>query len=41
MPRGENVITVGLSPRPQSDERIRERIRGSTPAPPHFIRFWL
>jgi hypothetical protein len=41
LPRGENVITVGLSPRPQSDEKIRERIRGSTPAPPHYIRFWL
>lgn len=41
LPRGENVITVGVSPRPESDEKIRERIRGSTPAPPHYIRFWL
>jgi hypothetical protein len=41
LPRGENVITVGESPRPQSDERIREKIRGATPTPPHYIRFWL
>ncbi|MBW3571565.1 MAG: hypothetical protein KY467_10700, partial [Gemmatimonadetes bacterium] len=41
LPRGENVITVGQAPRPQSDERIRERIRGSAPTPPHYIRFWL
>jgi hypothetical protein len=36
----ENVITVGLSPRPQSDERIRQRI-GVAPDPPHHIPFWL
>lgn len=41
LPRGENVITVAPSPRKQSDERIRERIRGRTPTPPHYIRFWL
>jgi hypothetical protein len=41
LPRGENVITVGLSPRPQSDERIREAVRGTNAAPPHYIRFWL
>jgi hypothetical protein len=41
LPRGENVITVGPSPRPGSDERIRERIRGADPVPPHYIRFWL
>lgn len=41
LPRGENVITVGPSPRPETDERIRQRIRGATPVPPHYIRFWL
>jgi hypothetical protein len=41
LPRGENVITVGVSPRPRSNARIREAIRGATPAPPHYIRFWL
>ncbi|WP_420129376.1 hypothetical protein [Longimicrobium sp.] len=41
LPRGENVITVGLSPRPQSDERMREAVTGSNASPPHYIRFWL
>ena len=41
LPRGENVITVGAAPRPQSDQGIRERVRGRTPPPPHYIRFWL
>lgn len=41
LPRGENVITVGLSPRPRSDERIREAVRGTNPTPPHYIHFWL
>lgn len=41
LPPGQNVITVGVSPRPQSDERIREAVRGTNPTPPHYIRFWL
>lgn len=41
LPRGENVLTVGVSPRPSADARIREAVRGAAPAPPHYIRFWL
>lgn len=41
LPRGENVITVGSSPRKQADQRMRDRLRGGTPTPPHYIRFWL
>jgi hypothetical protein len=40
LPRGENLLTVGVSPRAASDTRIRNRIRGSAPEP-HYIRFWL
>ncbi|HEX2206867.1 MAG TPA: hypothetical protein VHG93_04240 [Longimicrobium sp.] len=41
LPRGENVITVGNSPRNLADQQMRDRIRGGTPTPPHYIRFWL
>jgi hypothetical protein len=41
LPRGENVITVGSSPRPLADQRARDRIRGGAASPPHYIRFWL
>lgn len=40
LPRGENVITVGASPRSLASQRTRQRL-GRTPAPPHYIRFWL
>lgn len=40
LPPGENVLTVGESPRASSDARIRNRLRG-TQAEPHYIRFWL
>ncbi len=40
LPRGENVITVGVSPRGAEDQKMRDRLRG-TPPEPHYIRFWL
>lgn len=40
LPRGENLLTVGTSPRATSDTRIRNRVR-RTPPEPHYIRFWL
>jgi hypothetical protein len=40
LPRGENLLTVGLSPRAASDARMRDRVRRTLPEP-HYIRFWL
>ncbi|HEX2077362.1 MAG TPA: hypothetical protein VHG08_06620 [Longimicrobium sp.] len=40
LPRGENVITVGSTPRSREDQRARGRL-GARPLPPHYIRFWL
>ncbi|HEY0015980.1 MAG TPA: hypothetical protein VGC13_06660 [Longimicrobium sp.] len=40
LPRGENLLTVGVSPRDLDDQRIRDRVRG-TPQEPHYIPFWL
>ena len=40
LPRGENVITVGVSPRAAEDQRMRKRLRVAPPEP-HYIRFWL
>lgn len=39
LPRGANLLTVGVAPRNAEDERPRERARG--PSQPHHIRFWL
>ena len=40
LPRGENLLTVGVAPRARSDEALRDRVR-ETPNQPHYIRFWL
>lgn len=40
LPRGENLLTVGVAPRAASDTRLRDRLR-RTPPEPHYIRFWL
>jgi hypothetical protein len=40
LPRGENLLTVGVSPRDSQDQRMSERVRGGAPEP-HYIPFWL
>lgn len=41
LPRGENILTVGVPPRAASDEANRRRILGGAPPEPYFIPFWL
>jgi hypothetical protein len=41
LPRGENLLTVGLAPRSAEDEATRRRLIGGKPQQPYYIRFWL
>jgi hypothetical protein len=41
LPRGENLLTVGLAPRATSDEANRRRITGGGALEPYYIPFWL
>jgi hypothetical protein len=40
LPRGENLLTVGLAPRTPQDEARRRRIRGNQSDDPYYIQFW-
>ncbi|HEX6039751.1 MAG TPA: hypothetical protein VFZ20_16995, partial [Longimicrobium sp.] len=41
LPRGENLLTVGLPPRSADAEAKRRRVMGAAAPEPYFIRFWL
>lgn len=41
LPRGENLLTVGVAPRAAEDEAARRRMRTAKPPEPYYIRFWL
>lgn len=41
LPRGENLLTVGVAPRAAEDEATRRRLLTARPPEPYYIRFWL